>query len=234
MLFAAGSPQEAWRVFESHYAVKREHEREIVKDEWNELRQKEGQNIRSFYGRAKAIRMKLESYGDKRPGASMCKHFAGRMFSSFKLCSDHVLLLPDLSSRTMEDLLRRAAHELERNGGSGEEREETRHALTAAGVDRSDRGGSNAGDRGYGERGRPYTYCAHHGEAQGHNTPECIVMRRDSIDTTATSTNTCRRGDSGRTVDAEEGAGRKVNIDSNRTQTTRVRVGVGATHQSSK
>ena len=25
MLFAAGSPQEAWRVFESHYAVKSEH-----------------------------------------------------------------------------------------------------------------------------------------------------------------------------------------------------------------
>ena len=57
--FAAGSPQEAWRMFESHYAVKSEYEREIVEDEWNELRQKEGENIMSFYGRAKAIRMKL-------------------------------------------------------------------------------------------------------------------------------------------------------------------------------
>ena len=28
----------------------------------------------SFYGRAKAISMKLESYGDKRPDASMCKN----------------------------------------------------------------------------------------------------------------------------------------------------------------
>ena len=35
MIFAAGSPQEAWRVFESHYSVKSEHETEIVEDEWN-------------------------------------------------------------------------------------------------------------------------------------------------------------------------------------------------------
>ena len=62
MIFAAGSPQEAWRVFESHYAVKSEDERERVEDEWNELSQKEGENI-MFYGRAKAIRMKLQSYG---------------------------------------------------------------------------------------------------------------------------------------------------------------------------
>ena len=33
MIFAAWSPQEAWRVFESHYAVKSEHEREMVEDE---------------------------------------------------------------------------------------------------------------------------------------------------------------------------------------------------------
>ena len=234
MIFAAGSPPEAWRVSESHYAVKSEHEREIVEDEWNKLRHTEGKNIMSFYGRAKAIRMKLESYGDKRPNASMCKHIARRLLPSFKVCSDHVLLLPDLSSRTMKDLLRRAAHELERNGRSGEEIEEIRHALTAAGVGRGDRGWRNAGDRGYGERDRTYTYCAHHGEGQGHNTPECIVMRRNSTDTTVISTNTCRRGDSGRTQDAEEGAGRKVNIDSNRTQTTRVPVGVGATPRSSR
>ena len=120
MIFAAGSPQDACRVFESHSAVKSEDERVRVKDEWNELRQKEGENIMPFYGRAKAIRMKLESYGDKRPDASMCKHIARRMLPSLKLCSDHVLLLPDLSSRTMEGLLRRAAHELERNGRSGE------------------------------------------------------------------------------------------------------------------
>ena len=67
----------------------------------------------SFYGRAKAIRMKLESYRDKRPDASMCKHIARRMLPSLKLCSDHVLLLPDRSSRTMGNLLRRAAPELE-------------------------------------------------------------------------------------------------------------------------
>ena len=139
-------------MFESHYAVKSKHERERAEDEWNDLRQKEGKNIMSFYGRAKAIRMKLESYGDERPDASMCKHIARRMLPSFTLCSDHVLLLPDLSSRTMEDLLRRTAHELERNGRSGQEREEIRHALTAAGVGRGDRGGRNAGDRGHGER----------------------------------------------------------------------------------
>ena len=142
--------------------------RERVEDEWNELRQKEGENMMSFYGRAKAMRMKLESYGDKRPDASMCKHIARRM-------------LPSLSSRTMEDLLRRVAHELERSGRPGEEREETRHALVAAGMGRGDRGGRNAaGDRRYGERdrgrGQPYTYCAHHGEGQGHNSPECIAV----------------------------------------------------------
>ena len=102
----------------------------------------------SFYGRAKAIRMKLQSYGDQRPDASMCKHIARRMLPSLKIYSDHVRLLPDRSSRTMEDLLRRAAHELERNGRSGEEREETSHALVAAGVGRGDRGGKNADDRG--------------------------------------------------------------------------------------
>ena len=33
MIFASGSPQEAWKVFESHYAVKSEHEREKEEDE---------------------------------------------------------------------------------------------------------------------------------------------------------------------------------------------------------
>ena len=133
----------------------------------------------SFFGRSKAIRMKLASYGDDRLDASVCKHIARRMLPYFKLCSDHVLLLPDLPSCTIEDLLRRAAHELERNGRSGKEREETRHALTAVGVGRGDRCGRNAGNRGYGERDRTYTYCAHHGERQGYNTPECIVIRRE-------------------------------------------------------
>ena len=176
----------------------------------------------SFYGRAKAIRMKLESYGDKRPDASMCKHIARRMLPSLKLCSDHVLLLPDLSSRTMEDLLRRAAHELERNGRSGEEIEETRHALVAAGVGRGDRGGRNAGDRGMtsataGEANRTPT--ARTTSKDKATTPRIASScAESSTDTTATSTSTCRRGDSGHTQpDAEEGAGRKVNIGSNRT-----------------
>ena len=178
IFFAAGSPQEAWKVFQSHYAVKSEHERKIAEDEWNELRQKKGENTMLFYGGAKAIRMKLQSCGDTRPDVSMCKHIARKMLPSFKICSDHVLLLPDLSSRNMNDFPRRAAHELERNGRSEEEREEKRHTLTAASVDRGERGGRNAGDRVYGERGRTYTYCAHRGEGQGHNTPKCIVMRR--------------------------------------------------------
>ena len=156
------------------------------------------------------------------------------MLLSFKLCSDHVLLHSGLSSRTMDDLLRRAAHELERNGRSREEREETRHALTAIGWGRGDRGGRNAGGRGYGQRDRTFTYCTHHGEGQGHNTPNASSCVENSTDTTPTSMITCTRGYSGRTPDAEEGARRKVNIDSNRTQTTRVRVGVGATRRSSR
>ena len=63
------------------------------------------------------------------------------------------------------------------------------------------------------------------------NASSCV---ENSTDTTATSTNTYRRGDSGRKPDAEEGAGRKVNTDSNRTQTTRARVGVGSTRRSSR
>ena len=43
MIFAAGSPQEAWTVFKSHYDVKSEDERERVEDECNELRRKEGE-----------------------------------------------------------------------------------------------------------------------------------------------------------------------------------------------
>ena len=222
MIFAAGSPQEAWRVFESHYAVKSEDERERVEDDWNELRQREGESIMSFYGRAKAIRMKLESFGDRRPDASMCKHIARRMLPSLKLCSDHVLLLPDLSSRTMEDFLKRAAHELERNGRSGEEREESRHALVAAGVDRGDREGRNAGDRGYSERdrgrGQPHTYSRTTAKGKATTPRNASSCAESSTDATATSTSTCRREDSGHTQpDAEEGAGRKVDIGSNRT-----------------
>ena len=75
-----------------------------------------------------------------------------------------------------------------------------------------------------------------HATARGKATtpPNASLCVENSTDTTATSTNTCRRGDSGRMPDAEEGAGPKVNIDSNRTQTTRVRVGVGATRRSSR
>ena len=65
------------------------------------------------------------------------------------------------------DMRRRAAHELERSGRPGEEREETRHALVAAGMGRGDRGGRNAGHGGKSERnsrrGQPHTlpltYC---------------------------------------------------------------------------
>ena len=85
------------------------------------------------------------------------------------------------------DLLRKAADGLERLGRYGEA-EETRHALVAAEVGRGDRGGRNAGHREKGERdsgrGQPYTlplnYCAKHGEGQGHNTSDCIVIRRES------------------------------------------------------
>ena len=58
--FAAGSPEEAWTVVESYYAVKSEHEGEIVENEWNELDQKDGENIMSFYRGAKTIRVRLE------------------------------------------------------------------------------------------------------------------------------------------------------------------------------
>ena len=60
MMFATGSSQEMWRVFESHCAAKSEHERESVEDERNELRQKKGENIMLIHDRAKAIRIKLE------------------------------------------------------------------------------------------------------------------------------------------------------------------------------
>ena len=63
------------------------------------------------------------------------------------------------------------------------------------------------------------------------NASSCVGNLTDA---TATSTNTCRRGNSGRTLDAEEGAGQKVNVDSNRTNATRVCVGVGGTRRSSK
>ena len=85
------------------------------------------------------------------------------------------------------ELLRKAADGLERLGRYGEEAEETRHALVAAGVGRGDRGGRNAGHREKRERdsgrGQPHTLplndCARHGEGQGHNTSDCIVIRRE-------------------------------------------------------
>ena len=55
------------------------------------------------------------------------------------------------------------------------------------GVGRGDRGGRNGGHGGKGERdsgrGQPHTllltYCTRHGEGQGHNTSDCIVIRRE-------------------------------------------------------
>ena len=81
-------------------------------------------------------------------------------------------------------------------------------------------------------RERPTVHLLHHGEGQGHNTPDCIVMRRE-FDR--------HYGDfheymqtRGTQPDAEGGAGRKVNIVSIRTKTTRVRVGVGVIRRSSR
>ena len=64
------------------------------------------------------------------------------------------------------------------------------------------------------------------------NASSCV---ENSTDTTVTSTNTCRRGDSGCTPDAEEDAGRKVNIDS-ATVPKRLRCALesGFTHRSSR
>ena len=169
----------------------------------------------SFYGRAKAIRMKLESYRDKRPDASMCKHIARRMLPSFKLCSDHVLLLPDLSCRTMEDLLRRTAHELERNWRSGEvERRLGTPWSQPAWVGATGEGGMLViGDMasataGEANRTRTARTTARGKATTPRNASSCA---ENSKDTTGISKSTCKRGDSGHThtqPDAEVGAGR--------------------------
>ena len=62
-----------------------------------------------------------------------------------------------------------------------------RHALVAADLGRGDRGGRNAGHGGKSERnsrrGQPHTlpltYCARHGEGQGHSTSDCTNIRRE-------------------------------------------------------
>lgn len=46
--------------------------RERLEDEWNTLQQKVGEGMTEFVGRAKAIWMKLTSYGDTRKESSMC------------------------------------------------------------------------------------------------------------------------------------------------------------------
>ena len=91
----------------------------------------------------------------------------------------------------MEDLIRRAAHQLERNGRSGEEREETGHALTAAGVGRGDRCGRNAGNRGYGERDLLYTTARTTARGEATTPPNASSCVENLTDTAATSTNTC-------------------------------------------
>ena len=125
--------------------------------------------------------MMLESYGDKRPDASMCKHIARRMLPSLKLCSDHALLLPDLWSRIIEDLLRRAAHELElqRETGRRERGYEARPSRSRHGSGQPGREECCWGSGIWRARPRERTYCAHHGEGQSHNSPECIVMSRE-------------------------------------------------------
>ena len=85
------------------------------------------------------------------------------------------------------ELLRKATNGLERLGRYRQEAEQMRHALVAADLGRGDRGGRNAGHGEKSERnsGRgqqhtlPLTYCARHGEGQGHNTSDCIVIRRE-------------------------------------------------------
>ena len=44
-----------------------------------------------------------------------------------------------------------------------------------------------------------HTYCAHHGVNQGHNSAECNVICREFDQYYASSTSTCRPGDSGHT-----------------------------------
>ena len=64
-------------------------------------------------------------------------------------------------------------------------------------------------------------YTARGKAATPRNASSCV---ENSTDTTATSTNTCSAEGSGLSPNAEEGAGREVNIGSICTPTTRVRV----------
>lgn len=166
-------------------AVKAEvRERGLMKSGTCLVRQKEEESMVDFLGRAKAIRMKLTTYGDNRPESSACKHIARCTLPKNRRFGEMILLHPSasLSSRYLDEVLRNADHEQSRQGSSGDGNEETRHALVAAGMDRGGGSGRGAavGDRGNGERdGRERFYCIVHGMERGHNTQDCIQLRKE-------------------------------------------------------
>ncbi|CAN0387248.1 unnamed protein product [Pylaiella littoralis] len=73
-VLACRTPQQAWRVFLSHDAVKRSDERNQLEEEWTYLKQGDSESVTDYLSRASAIRMKLGSYGDTREDSTMCKH----------------------------------------------------------------------------------------------------------------------------------------------------------------
>ena len=118
--------------------------------------------------------------GAGAPSSNAVVQFANAFWRALQMAHEAGPIAPT-------DLLTKTANGLERLCRYGEEYEEARRALVAAGEGRGDRGGKNSGDRGNGERdgGRgqqytlPLTYWAKHGEGQGHNTSDCIFIRRE-------------------------------------------------------
>lgn len=90
-ILAAESPQAGWRVFQACYTQSKTQEREILDNTWNCLRQKEGESLLQYWGRASAVWMKLRSYGDNREDSSMCKHVARGLLPANADVKDRIL-----------------------------------------------------------------------------------------------------------------------------------------------
>ena len=152
----------------------------MMDDSWNTLKQKSGEGLNDCWGRACAIWMKLQAYGDNRDESSMCKHIARGLLDEYSSVKRLILFHPSLSRVSMKETLRVAEQEL-RTGGSMESAGdgEMRHALVAAGVQGGRVGGAGAQQAAAaGSAATLQFFCEEHGPNSSHDTVNCIFLRK--------------------------------------------------------
>ena len=168
----------------SFYLRKSSQEKEVLDDSWNMLKQKQGESLNDYWGRACAIWMKLRFYGDNRDECSMCKHIARGLLDEYTTVWRLILFHTSLTRVSMQETLRVAEQELRSGGSMDTEREEMRHALVAAGVGGGNAGGGGTqgaaalGGGGAIQQNEARFFYEEHGPNDSHDTVNCIWIRK--------------------------------------------------------